>query len=459
MRRGRLDDAAFAATLARAERAFQRTPQLDIVEPARVSYDTSFETLPGYETMRVQRAFGAKLGLSDPYYRVHETRAGATSRLSGRDVINFASYDYLGLNGDARIVEAVSRAVRDFGTSVSASRLSAGERVAHRDLEQQLAANYEAEDAIVFVSGHATAVSTIATLLEPRDLIIHDALIHNCVVAGARMSGATRRIFEHNDLDALEDLLRTERHRFRRAMIATEGLFSMDGDGPDLARLVDLKDRYGCWLLVDEAHSIGTLGARGRGVFEHAGVDPARVDIWLGTLSKSLVSCGGYVAGSRALVDYLKSVSPGFVYSVGIPVPAAVASSEALRIMALEPERVRRLQDNSALFASEARAKGLDIGTSWGVAIVPVIVGDTLRTVMLAERLLAHGINAFPVLPPGVPDRTARLRFFLSCDHTAEQIVEAVATVRRELDALVEERISVSALPSLIDGAPRMAAE
>lgn len=458
MRGRRLDDADLAANLARAGTMPRSSARSEREKPAP-SYDTSFETLPGYDAIRLQRAVGEKLGLSDPYYRVHEARAGASSRLDGREVVNFASYDYLGINGDPRIVEAVARAARDFGTSVSASRLTAGERMAHRELEQRLAAIYEAEDAIAFVSGHATAVSTIASLLEQRDLIVHDSLIHNCVVAGARMSGATRRFFEHNDLDALEALLRSERHRFNRALIATEGLFSMDGDGPDLARLVEIKERFGCWLLIDEAHSLGTLGATGRGVFEHAGVDPSRVDIWLGTLSKSLVSCGGYVAGSRVLVDYLKSVSPGFVYSVGMPVPAAVASTEALRIMALEPERVRKLQDNSALFASLARASGLDVGTSWGIAIVPVIVGDTLRTVTLAERLLACGINAFPVLPPGVPERTARLRFFLSCDHTADQIAEAVSTVRCELDRVLHAGISVAALPRLIEGTPRMAAE
>jgi 7-keto-8-aminopelargonate synthetase-like enzyme len=223
----------------------------------------------------------------------------------------------------------------------------------------------------------------------------------------------------------------------------------MDGDGPDLARLVDIKKRYGCWLLVDDAHGLGVLGATGRGIFEHVGVDPRDVDIWLGTLSKSLVSCGGYVAGSKALVDLLKCVAPGFVYSVGLPVPSAVAATMALRIMRAEPDRVARLRANSTRFIEQAKACGLDTGSCWGAAVIPVIIGDTLRTVMLAQRLLQRGINAFPVLPPGVPDATARLRFFLSSEHTAEQIDAAVAATHEELSRLQAEGYGVSALPAL----------
>jgi 8-amino-7-oxononanoate synthase len=388
-----LSDAEFAATIARAGKGAARREAVRATPAEASGYDVSFETLPGYEALRIQRAFGERLGLASPYYRLHDVRAGATSRVGGRDVVNFSSYDYLGLNGDPRIVEAVSRAARDWGTSVSASRITAGERAAHRELEQALAAVYEAEDCVAFVSGHATAVSALACLLEPRDLIVHDALIHNCVIAGARMSGATRRLFAHNDLDSLEELLAAERHRYKRALIATEGLFSMDGDGPDLGRLVEIKERYGCWLLVDEAHALGTLGASGQGIFEHQGIDPARVDIWLGTLSKSLVSCGGYIAGRRGLVEYLKSLAPGFVYSVGMPVPVAVAAACALGIMQAEPHRVSRLQENSRLFAACARECGLDTGASWGTAVIPVIVGDTLRTVFLAERLLGSRLQ------------------------------------------------------------------
>lgn len=455
VRQASLSDRDLSAIMQRSSRSMSgRRPVREMQAPAksgeRTSFDTSFETLPAFQQMVMQRTIGDQLGLVNPYYRVHDARGGASSRIDGRAIVNFASYDYLGLNGEPRITQAVQEATASWGTSVSASRITAGEREAHRELEAELARLYSAEDAVAFVSGHATAVSTIAALLDQNDLILHDSLIHNCIVAGALMSGAVRRSFAHNDIDALEVVLREERSRYNRVLIATEGLFSMDGDGPDLARLVALKHRYGCWLLVDDAHGLGVLGQTGRGIFEHADVDPCEVDIWLGTLSKSLVSCGGYVAGSKALVDLLKCVAPGFVYSVGMPVPAAVAATLALRIMLAEPERVQRLQRNGTRLRDQAKVRGLNTGDSWGYAVTPIVVGDTLRTVMLAQRLLERGINAFPVLPPGVPEATARLRFFVSSEHTFEQIDAAIAATSEEIERLEAEDYGMNALPRLL---------
>jgi 8-amino-7-oxononanoate synthase len=412
--------------------------------------DLSFESLPAYQQLKTQRAMADALKINMPFYRPHDVRAGAHSVIAGQKVSNFASYDYLGLNGHPDITAAVGRAVETWGTSVSASRITAGERGFHRDLERALADVYETEDSLVFVSGHATAISTIAALMGPKDLILHDSLIHNCVVVGAQTCGASRRSFPHNDLDALAEILASTRDRFDRVLIVTEGLFSMDGDGPDLARLVELKERFECWLMVDEAHSLGILGKTGKGLFEMAGVDPKRVDIWLGTLSKTLVSCGGYVAGQRALIDFLKLAAPGMVYSVGMPAPAAVAALTALQVMNREPERVARLQSNGRLFLDKARAAGLDVGDSWGYAVTPVIVGDSLRTVLLAERLLARGYNAFPIIPPGVPEQSARLRFFISSEHSPEEIEGAVAATREELDKVTKEGVSFATMAKLM---------
>ncbi|MGI4953456.1 MAG: aminotransferase class I/II-fold pyridoxal phosphate-dependent enzyme, partial [Janthinobacterium lividum] len=385
-------------------------------------HDMAFESLPAYQHLRTQRGLADALGIDFPFYRTHEVRAGANSVIGGQPVVNFASYDYLGLNGHPEIVAAVAAATAEWGTSVSASRITAGERDFHRDLEKALADIYEAEASLVFVSGHATAVSTIAALLGPKDLILHDVLIHNCVVIGAQLCGATRRSFAHNDMDALADILASTRDRFERVLIVSEGLYSMDGDGPDLARLADIKEQYNCWLMVDDAHALGILGKTGKGIFEMANVDPKRVDIWLGTLSKSLVSCGGYVAGNRALIDYLKLTAPGMVYSVGIPAPAAIAALTAIQLMQREPERVTRLQANGQRFLRKAREAGLDVGGSWGYAVIPVVLGDSLRTIMLADRLLKRGFNAFPIVPPGVPEQSARLRFFISSEHTDADI-------------------------------------
>ena len=410
-----LSDSALAELLAKMDEGPKAVPAVARTGYARPRVSVSFEDHPLYQQMKFQRSFAAFAKLRSPYYRLHEVKAGAASVIEGR---------------------AVAKAASEFGSSVSASRISAGERSVHRDLEGAIARNYEAEDSIAFVSGHAAAVSTIATLLGPKDLLLHDALIHNCVVVGAQLAGCTRRLFPHNDLDALEAALLADRHRFERVLIVSEGLFSMDGDGPDLARLIAIKTDFAAWLMIDDAHGLGVLGPRGRGIFEHQAVAPGGVDLWLGTLSKSLVSCGGYIAGCEAVVDLLKHQAPGFVYSVGMPAPAAVAATVALELMAREPERVARLQRQSQRFFERAREAGLDTGESWGLGVVPVIIGETVPTLVLAERLLGHGINAFPIVPPGVPEKLARLRFFINATHSDQQIDDAVDSGAREIREL-----------------------
>jgi 8-amino-7-oxononanoate synthase len=448
--RGRLTRSVKSALLDTMRKAPVGEKPVRAAPVRTMRHDTSFESLPAYQQLRTQRALADALQVGFPFYRAHDVRAGAQSVIAGKPVVNFASYDYLGLNAHPEITKAVAQAAETWGTSVSASRITAGERSFHRELERELADIYEAEDSLVFVSGHATAISTIAAVLGPKDLILHDSLIHNCVVVGAQLSGATRRPFPHNDLDALNDILAATRDRFERVLIVVEGLYSMDGDGPELSRLVDLKEQYDCWLMVDEAHSLGILGKTGKGIFEMAGVDPKRVDMWLGTLSKTVVSCGGYVAGKRSLVEYLKLAAPGMVYSVGMPAPATIAALTALRLMLREPERVARLQANGALFLRRAREAGLDVGTSWGYAVTPVILGDSLRTVLLAERLLQRGYNAFPIVPPGVPEQSARLRFFISSEHSTADIEGAVATTREELTKLEREGVSLGTMAKLM---------
>jgi 7-keto-8-aminopelargonate synthetase-like enzyme len=286
------------------------------------------------------------------------------------------------------------------------------------------------------VSGHATNVTTIGALLESGDVIFHDALSHNSIVTGAQLSGAQRRSFAHNDLDALETLLQSTRHEHRRALIVVEGLYSMDGDAPDLAGLVALKKRYDAWLMVDEAHGLGVTGRTGAGLFEHCGVDPKEVDIWMGTLSKTLSTCGGYICGPIALIEYLKHTAGGFVYSVGMSPPLAAAAEVALAVMHAEPERVERLRQNGTLFLATAKKLGLDTGFSLGLAVVPIIVGDSLKAVTLSDRLFRRGINVQPIIHPAVPERASRLRFFLTSEHTPDQIRDTVNAVAEELAAI-----------------------
>lgn len=404
----------------------------------------SFEDLEGFEAIRIQQGLAATLGIANPFYRVHEDRAGATSRLEGNDVVNFTSYDYLGLNGHPRIVDAVAQVAARWGTSVSASRLTSGERPVHRALESELARLYGAQDALAFVGGHGTNLAVIGTITGPRDLILYDELAHNSIFVGAQLSGAQRMAFAHNDPESLEHLLQQHRDKYRHCLIVSEGLFSMDGDGPDLARLVEIKARHRAWLMIDEAHSLGVLGKTGRGIFEEQGVDPQDVDIWMGTLSKTLVSCGGYVAGPAALIEYLKFQAPGMVYSVGMPPTAAVAATEALDLMLAEPERVARLRANGQRFLGAVRAAGFDPGSSWGLAVAPVFIGDSLQTVLLSERLMQRGFATVPVFAPGVPEGQARLRFFLSASHSDEQIDAVVAAMAEEYRVVAKTGLSVS---------------
>jgi len=392
---------------------------------------TRFDRHPAYEKMLVSKAAADRLGLKNPFFIPHEGVAGAVTRIDGREYLNFSSYNYLGLAGHPAVNRAAKEAIDRYGTSASASRLVAGERPIQRELEEALAELYGVEDCAVFVSGHATNVSTIATLFGTKDLVVHDALIHNSVLEGIKLSGAARRSFPHNDLAALEALLADIRGQFERVLIVVEGHYSMDGDIPDLPTLIDIKRRHQAFLMVDEAHSLGVLGETGRGLHEHFGIDGREVDIWMGTLSKTLAGCGGYIAGSRPLVELLKYAAPGFVYSVGIAPPLAAASLAALKIMQKEPDRVTRLRDNARRFLQLAREADLDTSTSQGFAIVPVITGSSLKATKLSNKLLEHGINVQPILYPAVEEKAARLRFFLSSAHTEQHIEFAITTMKR----------------------------
>ncbi|WP_420392342.1 aminotransferase class I/II-fold pyridoxal phosphate-dependent enzyme [Acuticoccus sp.] len=429
---GGLKDAARDQLLAaaRASRKIGLERRLDRLMPAAAEGRTEaafdFGTLEPARQLRIQRAAAEVLGIDMPFFRPHEVRAAAHTRIDGRDLINFSSYDYCGLNGHPRVTAAATAATDAFGTSVSASRVVSGERPFHRDLERSLAHFLGTQDAVAMVSGHATNVTTIGHLVGPKDLVLADAFIHNSIVEGVRLAGATRVTFRHNDLDHLAELLAANRHKHKRALIAVEGLYSMDGDVPPLARLVRLKNRHDAWLLVDEAHALGVVGATGRGLAEREGVDPSSVEIWMGTLSKTLASCGGFIAGSTALVEYLKATAPGFVFSVGMPPASAAAALEALAVLEEEPERVAALAANGRRFLEAARAAGLDTGTSEGLAVIPVIVRDSIVAAMVSHRLGVAGVNAQPIIFPAVPEKAARLRFFINSTHSAEDIDTAV---------------------------------
>ena len=372
-------------------------------------------------------------GLENPYFSVHEGLTNDRTVIGGREMVSWATYNYLGMSGEPAVAAAAKAAIDRFGTSVSASRLVSGEKTIHQELEREISRFVGTEDAITFVGGHATNETVIGHMVGPGDLVLHDALAHNSLLQGAVLSGARRRPFPHNDADAAEKLLAQMRSQYRRVLVVIEGIYSMDGDFAELPRFIGLAKRHRALLMVDEAHSIGIMGPRGRGIGEHFGVDPGSVDLWMGTLSKALGSCGGYIAGSKTLVRWLKYTVPGFVYSVGLPPAAAGAALGALRLLEREPQRVEQVHANARLFLQLAREAGLDTGPSGGSAIVPVILGNSMNSLRLSRAMFARGINVQPILYPAVEERAARLRFFITSRHTPDQIRRTIAVMQEEL--------------------------
>lgn len=385
-----------------------------------------FDLHPGYIQMQIIHKGAAHLDISNPFFRIHEGIAGATSFINGHEYINFSSYNYLNLSGDPHVSKAAKNAIDQYGTSVSASRVVSGERPIHRQLEKAIADIYEVDDAVTMVSGHATNVTTIGYLFGPKDLILHDELIHNSSLVGAQLSGAKRLSFAHNDWASLDKILSKQRSNYERVLIIIEGLYSMDGDYPDLPKFIKIKQKHRSFLMVDEAHSFGVMGETGLGIREHFHLAGKDVDIWMGTLSKSLAGCGGYIAGDSALVEHLKFLAPGFLYSVGIPPQVAAPSLAAIELMKKEPERVQRLHDRAQYFLSKAKTAGINTGLSQGLGIIAAITGSSINAARASKAMFEQGINVQPIVYPAVPEKNARLRFFISCEHTEQQIDKTI---------------------------------
>lgn len=414
------------------------TPVTDLPDLPRSDVEPQYRIadFPEVQAISDRIDMAEKFGVSNPYFLINDGVTRDTSVVEGHEVLNFSSYNYLGLSGHPAVTAAVQDAVARYGSSVSASRLLSGEKTIHAELEQELAALLGTEDAIALTSGHATNVTVIGHIVGPDDLIVHDSLAHDSILQGCKLSGATRRPFPHNDFAALDRMLTEIRGRFRRVLIVIEGVYSQDGDIPDLPAIIEVKKQHKALLMIDEAHSVGVLGATGGGVGEYFGVDRADVELWSGTMSKALAGCGGYVAGSRDLIRFLKYTAPGFVYSVGITPANAAASLAALRQMRSEPEVFERLRGLSRMFLELAKEAGIDTGDSHDTPVVPCIIGDSMKTLTLSNALLRRGINVNPILHPAVPEDKARLRFFITTCHTEEQIRYAVKVLAEELAIL-----------------------
>ncbi|MCO8124629.1 aminotransferase class I/II-fold pyridoxal phosphate-dependent enzyme [Stieleria sp. TO1_6] len=407
-----------------------------VVAPASVTPENSVQQFAEYRRLKATMEQMRMTGVPNPYFTVHDGIVADTTVIGGQELISFASYNYLGLSGHPAVSDAAAAAVKKYGTSVSASRLVSGEKPIHGELEKKLADWIGVDDSILMVGGHATNETTIGHLVGEGDLILHDALSHNSIVQGALLSGARRRPFPHNDYAALDRTLSELRSQYRRVLIIIEGVYSMDGDYSNLPEFVAVKDRHQAMLMVDEAHSFGTMGETGRGMAEHYDIDARQVDIWMGTLSKSAASCGGYIAGSHALIELLRYTAPGFVFSVGMPPAQVAAALAAIETLEQEPHRVQQLRDNSELFLKLCRDAGLDTGASDGTPVVPVITGNSMVALRLSNRLKTDGINVQPILYPAVDETAARLRFFITSEHSAKQIQFAAQRTAHHMSEL-----------------------
>ena len=352
--------------------------------------------------------------------RTIDAPQGPVLVVDGRRLRNFSSNDYLGLAAHPALAEAAVRALRDFGFGAGASRLVCGTLRPHTDLEEALADFKGTEAALAFASGFAAGHGTLTALAGPDDIVILDKLSHACLVDGARASRATLRVFAHNDMGQLESHLRWARGRAAasaRVVVVTESVFSMDGDLAPLAQIVDLKDRHGAWLMLHEAHATGVIGPHGRGCAAAAGLAD-RIDVQLGTLSKALGTHGGFIAGSRDLVDLLVNKARPFIYSTAPPAPVVAAARAAVALAASAEGDARRarlrevMRDLAAILHLAAPAS----------PILPVTVGDEAEAVARAARLLAAGFFVPAIRYPTVPMGKARLRFSASAAHTPDDL-------------------------------------
>ena len=309
----------------------------------------SFAQMTEYLQLQRNMLLLQETGLPNPYFQEHETVTRDTTVIDGRRLINFSSYNYLGMSGDPIVSQAAKDAIDRYGTSVSASRWCRARNRFTRNWSARSLVSSARKTRLSLSAAIPPTNRRSGTCLVPGDLILHDALAHNSIIQGSILSGARRRPFPHNDWEALDQLLTELRHDYRRVLIVIEGVYSMDGDYPDLPRFIAVKKKHKTFLMVDEAHSIGTMGATGRGIGEYFGIDAADVDLWMGTLSKSFGSCGGYIAGCHEVVEYLKYTAPGFVYSVGLPPANAAAALASLRVLQREPQRARRVHRNGDL--------------------------------------------------------------------------------------------------------------
>ncbi|MBA4370555.1 MAG: aminotransferase, partial [Coriobacteriaceae bacterium] len=369
---------------------------------------------------------------ADRYFYLQATTGKTNHRVDmvdGREMIMLASYSYLGLIGHPRIEAAAKEAIDTYGTGAGGVRLLTGTTDLHERLERRIAEFSGREDACVYSSGYITNVAIITGLVGPGDLVLMDKLDHASIVDGCLLSGAKWKTYRHNDMDHLGKLLAEARGQYGSVLVIADSVFSMDGDIMDLPGTAELCQRHGARLMVDEAHSVGSLGATGHGIEEHFGM-PGVIDLKMGTLSKSIPSVGGYLAASHDIVDYQRHMSRPFIFSAALPPAQCAAAIAAFDVIEDEPWRVERLHSVQEAYADGLRVQGWDTMQA-STCVVPVLIGDEDKTMDLTRELFDRGVFVCPIVHPAVPRGTDRLRTCLMATHTDED-------VERVLDAFSE---------------------
>ena len=372
-----------------------------------------------------------KLRKDDLYFYnqpVEEIKGGARVIVKGREMGMYASYSYLGLIGHPRINAAAKAAIDRFGTGTNGVRLLAGTLTVHTELEETIAAFKGAEAAITYSSGYSTNLSVISTLMGRGDYVISDKLNHASIVDGCIMSGAEFRRFKHNDMLELERRLQQLPGDAAKLVVA-DAVFSMDGDVLNLPKTVELCQKYKAWLMIDEAHSIGVLGKTGRGIEEHFGLGDV-IDIKMGTLSKTIPSVGGYVAGKKELVQYLRHASRAYIFSAALPPAQAAAANEAFKVILDEPWRIEKVNANGRQFIDGLKKAGFDTMLTT-TAIVPVLCGPDERAFALTQACQHKDLFVLPVVSPAVPEGQSRLRATVTAAHEPEEIDYALGVIEK----------------------------
>jgi len=370
---------------------------------------------------RVQDAKDADLY----YYNqpITELRGGARVLVRGREMGMYASYSYMGLIGHPHINAAAKAAIDRFGTGTHGVRTLAGSLVIHRELEETIANFRGAEAAVTYTSGYVTNLTVVSTLLGRGDYVISDKLNHASIVDGCLMSGAKFLRYKHNDMEALEQRLEQIPAGVSK-LVVVDSVFSMDGDIINLPAIVELCRKYKAWLMVDEAHSLGVLGKTGRGIEEYYGMSDV-IDIKMGTLSKTIPSVGGYIAGKKDLVEYLRHASRAYIFSAALPPAQAAAAKAAFEVILEEPWRVEKLQKNSKQFISGLKERGFETLFTQ-TAIVPVICGTDETAYRMTREVQHHDTFVLPVVSPAVPPGLARLRATVTAAHETDEIEHAM---------------------------------